>query len=166
MMVGIFSYMADITTESERTVRIGIISLVYSVGVPFGMAFSGILLRYFTFYLYLQVLIQTLQKLNSVLIHIQNRKVGFYGVFSMAGTLYLVALLYGIFLLKEVPFKPKEDRSTVRKSFLADFFDLNHIKETFAVAFRSGAQHRRVKILALMAVVIIVVGPQHGKYLK
>lgn len=46
MMVGFFSYIADITTEKERTVRIGIISLVYSVGVPFGMAFSGILLRY------------------------------------------------------------------------------------------------------------------------
>lgn len=46
MMVGIFSYMADITKESERTVRIGIISLTYSVGIPFGMAFSGILLKY------------------------------------------------------------------------------------------------------------------------
>lgn len=45
MMVGIFSYMADITKESNRTVRIGIISLTYSVGVPFGMAFSGILLK-------------------------------------------------------------------------------------------------------------------------
>lgn len=46
MMVGIFSYMADITKECERTVRIGIISLTYSVGMPFGMAFSGILLKY------------------------------------------------------------------------------------------------------------------------
>lgn len=46
MMVGIFSYIGDITKESERTVRIGIISLTYSVGVPFGMAFSGILLRF------------------------------------------------------------------------------------------------------------------------
>lgn len=45
MMVGIFSYMADITKEHERTVRIGIISLVYSVGVPFGMAFSGLLIK-------------------------------------------------------------------------------------------------------------------------
>lgn len=45
MMVGIFSYIADITKESDRTVRIGIISLTYSVGVPFGMAFSGILLK-------------------------------------------------------------------------------------------------------------------------
>lgn len=46
MMVGIFSYIADVTKESDRTVRIGIISLTYSVGIPFGMAFSGILLRF------------------------------------------------------------------------------------------------------------------------
>ena len=45
MLVGIYSYMADITKEKERTVRIGIISLTYSLGVPFGMSFSGILLK-------------------------------------------------------------------------------------------------------------------------
>ncbi|XP_055299999.1 solute carrier family 46 member 3-like isoform X2 [Sitodiplosis mosellana] len=134
MMVGIFSYMADITKEKERTVRIGIISLVYSVGVPFGMAFSGILLK----------------------------RVGFYGVFSMAGTLYTTALLYGLFVLKEVP--PKEmNEQLIKKSFLADFFDFGHIKETFLVAFKARVKNRRMKILALMAVVIIVVGPQHGE---
>lgn len=46
MMVGFYSYIADITTEKERTVRIGIIGLVHSVGFPFGMAFSGLLIRY------------------------------------------------------------------------------------------------------------------------
>lgn len=45
MMIGIFSYLADVTTEKERTYRIGLISIVYTISVPFGMAFSGILLR-------------------------------------------------------------------------------------------------------------------------
>lgn len=45
MMVGVYSYMADITKESDRTVRIGIITLVDTLSVPFGMAFSGILLK-------------------------------------------------------------------------------------------------------------------------
>lgn len=91
------------------------------------------------------------------------RKVGFYGVFSMAGSLYLVALLYGIFVLKEVPPKPNQNQQTINKSFCADFFDLNHIRDTFMVAFHSGDKRRRNKILVLMAVVIIVVGPQHGE---
>jgi PCFT/HCP family folate transporter-like MFS transporter 1/3 len=42
---GVFSYIADITTEEERTLRIGIVNLCFSLGVPIGMAFSGILLK-------------------------------------------------------------------------------------------------------------------------
>ena len=45
MMVGVFSYMADITNENERTVRIGIVTLVYAVSVPLGMAVTGVLLK-------------------------------------------------------------------------------------------------------------------------
>lgn len=91
------------------------------------------------------------------------RRIGFYGVFSMAGTLYFTALFYGLFILKEVP--PKEiNNELIKKSFCADFFDFGHIKETFLVAFKARVKNRRVKILALMAVVIIVVGPQHGIY--
>lgn len=47
MFMGIFSYIADITTDKERTLRIGIVHLCLLLGVPIGMAFSGILLKYF-----------------------------------------------------------------------------------------------------------------------
>lgn len=74
-------------------------------------------------------------------------------------------MLYGIFILKEVPPKEKSEKDQlVKKSFLADFFDFAHIKETFMVAFKARVKNRRMKILVLMAVVIIVVGPQHGNY--
>jgi fucose permease len=46
--MGVFSYIADITTEEERTLRIGIVNLCFSLGVPIGMAFSGVLLKYVT----------------------------------------------------------------------------------------------------------------------
>jgi MFS transporter, PCFT/HCP family, solute carrier family 46, member 3 len=45
MLMGVFSYVADVTTEEERTLRIGIVNLCFSLGVPIGMAFSGILLK-------------------------------------------------------------------------------------------------------------------------
>lgn len=83
----------------------------------------------------------------------------------MAGTFYVIALLYGLFILKEVPQKKeKSSNQLVKKSFCADFFDFNHIHETFLVAFKARVRNRRAKILALMLVVIIVVGPQHGTY--
>lgn len=46
MMLGVFSYIADVTTEEERTYRIGIVNLFITLGVPAGTAFSGVLLRY------------------------------------------------------------------------------------------------------------------------
>lgn len=45
MMMGVFSYVADMTTAADRTLRIGIINLCLSLGMPLGLAFSGILLR-------------------------------------------------------------------------------------------------------------------------
>lgn len=83
----------------------------------------------------------------------------------MAGTFYTIALLYGLFILKEVPQKKeKNSNQLIKKSFCADFFDFSHIRETFLVAFKARVKNRRVKILALMLVVIIVVGPQHGTF--
>lgn len=77
----------------------------------------------------------------------------------------MIALLYGLFILKEVPQKKdKNSNQIIKRSFCADFFDFHHIRETFLVAFKARVKNRRVKILSLMAVVIIVVGPQHGKF--
>lgn len=45
MLMGVFSYIADVTSEEDRTLRIGILNLCFSLGVPIGMAFSGILLK-------------------------------------------------------------------------------------------------------------------------
>lgn len=45
MFMGVFSYIADVTTTEERTLRIGIVNLCFSLGVPIGMAFSGVLLK-------------------------------------------------------------------------------------------------------------------------
>lgn len=49
MLMGVFSYIADITTEEERTLRIGFVNLCFSLGVPIGMAFSGVLLKWVLF---------------------------------------------------------------------------------------------------------------------
>lgn len=74
MFMGVFSYIADITTEEQRTLRIGIVNLFHSVGVPVGAALSGILVR----------------------------KIGLYGVFSVSATLYVLSFIYGFVRIKEV----------------------------------------------------------------
>lgn len=136
MFMGVFSYIADVTTTEERTLRIGIVNLCFSLGVPIGMAFSGILLK----------------------------QIGFYGVFSISASLYLVAFFYGVFFLKEVDIVDEKERLKAKeKNMVADFFDKEHVQETFRVAFKKGERQRRLRVIMLMIVVMVVIGPLHGE---
>lgn len=45
MLMASFSYIADITTEENRTFRIGITNTCFSVGVAIALSVSGVLLK-------------------------------------------------------------------------------------------------------------------------
>ncbi|XP_023308597.2 tetracycline resistance protein, class A [Lucilia cuprina] len=136
MLMGVFSYIADITTEEERTLRVGILNICFSVGVPIGTALSGVLLK----------------------------KIGFYGVFSISASLYVFSLVYGFFFLPEPrPRCIQPETKEKPKSLLADFFDKQHIVETFRVAFKKGENKRRARVILLMIVVMVVIGPIYGE---
>ncbi|ALC49420.1 CG15890 [Drosophila busckii] len=133
MLMGVFSYIADITTEEERTLRIGILNVCFSVGVPIGMAFSGVLLK----------------------------QIGFYGVFSISAAFYVLAFVYGFFFLDEPVARP--EKTAPQRSLLADFFDKEHVVQTFRVAFKKGENQRRQRVILLMIVVMVIIGPLHGE---
>lgn len=145
MFMGIFSYIADITSVESRTLRIGAANVFLSLGVPIGMALSGILYT----------------------------KLGFYGVFSITTVCYIMSFVYGLVVIKEpprvlaerarkkaLPSKPK--RISVR-AFVVDFFSLRHIEETFRVAFKNGANNRQKRVIVLMVIVMVVIGPLYGE---
>ncbi|KAL5285026.1 hypothetical protein ACFFRR_007014 [Megaselia abdita] len=137
MFLGIYSYIADVTTEEERTLRVGILEVCYSLGVPIGMAFSGVLLK----------------------------QIGFYGVFSISACLYLFSFFYGVFILKEPTQKSEKELEKCTKSnVFADFFDKQHVVDTFKVAFKKGQNQRRLKVIMLMIVVMVIIGPLHGEF--
>lgn len=73
LMLGIFSYLSDITTKETRTYRLGILSLCMTVSYPIGMGLSGVLLKY----------------------------IGYYGVFSVSATMFVMNLIYVIFALED-----------------------------------------------------------------
>ncbi|XP_074030486.1 probable peptidoglycan muropeptide transporter SLC46 isoform X2 [Leptinotarsa decemlineata] len=137
MFTGVFSYIGDITTLEERTLRIGIANLFFSLSIPIGLALSGILYK----------------------------KIGFYGVFSISAVMYIMAFIYGY---KRIQESGKAQKSTATPpsgpcAFIKDFFDFHHITETFNVVFKKGENNRRSKVLVLMFVVMVVVGPFHGE---
>lgn len=135
MFMGVFSYIADVTTVDMRTLRIGIVNVFCSLGIPIGLALSGVLYK----------------------------KIGFYGVFSISAVMYVMALYYGYKHIKEpkkidVPTLPNRPCA-----FIRDFFDVKNLKDTFQVSFKKGENQRRKKVLLLMLVVMVVIGPMHGK---
>lgn len=141
MFMGVFSYIADITSVESRTLRIGAANVFLSLGVPIGMALSGIL--------YL--------------------KLGFYGVFSISTVCYVLSFIYGLVVIKEPPKphlrkmeKADNERMSVCASIL-DFFAFKHIEETFRVAFKQGRNNRQKRVLVLMVIVMVVIGPLYGE---
>lgn len=103
-------------------------------------------------------------------------------MFTLSGIFYIVAFVYGLFFVKEVPpnVEPAPDSKTEKteierkksiqsepvpkKGFLADFFDLQHVYETMRIAFRSDQKYRRLKVVLIMCIVFIIFGPQHGTH--
>jgi MFS transporter, PCFT/HCP family, solute carrier family 46, member 3 len=96
-----------------------------------------------------------------------SRYIGFYGIFSISASLYLVAFFYGLFIVKEVQIKSENEKELLKaseKSLLADFFNKEHVVETFRVAFKKGCNQRRKRVIMLIIVVMVVIGPLHGEY--
>lgn len=60
--------------------------------------------------------------------------------------------------------KPKKDSE--QKSIIADFFDREHVIETIRVAFKNGPNQRRMRVIMLMVVVMVVIGPLHGTFFQ
>jgi len=126
-----------------RTLRIGVLNLSLTIGISFGIALSGILFQ----------------------------KLGFYGIYSICSTMYFLGILYGFFCLKDIKRNETqaavcEDNKFVEKSsFLKnvrEFFDLVHIKNAFSVTFKKGNDNRRLRILMMMLVLMIIMGPMTG----
>lgn len=72
MTMAVYSYITDITSESERTFRLGIISAILTLSRPIGLALSGIMTRRF----------------------------GYYGVFTVACFFYMTGFIYILLRLK------------------------------------------------------------------
>lgn len=138
IFMGMYSFMADRTTEESRTFRLGLVTICVSLGTPSGTALSGILLR----------------------------SLGYYGVFSTLICLHASALIYGVFRLEDV--LPTEESGSVcgdgrskLGQLMNDVFGL--VKNTVLVAVRPRAFGMRKQILSVIILYVIMVGPLYGE---
>ncbi|CAH0727978.1 unnamed protein product, partial [Brenthis ino] len=133
--LGVFSYVSDITDAESRTFRIGLVNLCLTGGVLIGTALSGILLKF----------------------------LGYYSIFTLSGSIYLVTFIYGYFYLKTKTKPGIEDNKQTKPITVLDLVTL--VKETTQVAFKKREGNLRMKIIFTLSVVAIVYGPNHGERL-
>ncbi|KAF9424830.1 hypothetical protein HW555_000131 [Spodoptera exigua] len=135
MTMAVYSYITDITSDSERTFRLGIITAILTLSRPIGMALSGIMARRF----------------------------GYYGVFMVACVFYLFGFVYILIRLKEKPKKTKEVESDKTPSILS-VLSVKDFVATVNVAFKVREGSRRVQIILIMFAYMFIVGPVLGNY--
>lgn len=110
LFMAAYTYIADITSEEDRTFRIGFVNMCAFSGVPIGVALSGVLFEL----------------------------IGFYGVFSLSLLMNAASFVAVIFLVKETPKKENVPEGFI--GFMRDFFDVRCILDTVGVAFRRGRE--------------------------
>lgn len=137
MFMAVFSYVSGLSSVETRTLRIGAVNLFSNVSVTIGIALSGILYN----------------------------EVGSYGVFSLALAMYVTALTYALFRVKETPKKEEVivEKKVKKVNPIIDFFNFKHIKETLKVAFKDGPRNRKRRICTIMILVMVIIGPMHGE---
>lgn len=47
--------------------------------------------------------------------------------------------------------------------WLRNFFDMQYVKDTLMVAFKPGPNNRRLRVIMLVIVLCVVIGPIYGK---
>ncbi|XP_047986189.1 proton-coupled folate transporter-like [Leguminivora glycinivorella] len=138
--MGIFSYISDISSVETRTFRIGVTNLCTTAGGPIASALSGVLLH----------------------------NIGYYGVFAVSGLLFLFSICYGFVFIQDpeqpVSEKEIEDKSGGVCGSLKSFFNTKHVKDTLAVAFKKGPNHRQAKSILILTCILLIHGPWYGEH--
>ncbi|XP_061720586.1 uncharacterized protein LOC133527548 [Cydia pomonella] len=126
MTMAVYSYMTDITSESERTFRLGIITAILTLSRPVGLALSGIMTKRF----------------------------GYYGVFMVACVFYLIGFVYIVLRLKEKP--KKEVESDKQETILSVFSAKDFVATVNVAFMRREGTRRLQIILIMFAYMFIV----------
>jgi len=101
--------------------------------------------------------------IGTALSGITFQKLGFYGVYGTSSALCVIGLLYGLVFIKEVsPNELDNKTKTQNNGVLNGFFNAKHIQEAFKVTFKDGPHNRKLRIIMLMCIAFLIMGPLNG----
>ncbi|XP_059055159.1 proton-coupled folate transporter isoform X2 [Achroia grisella] len=126
IFAGCFAYIADVTSVKNRTLRVGILDVVYLSTMPTGVAIGNILYK-----------------------NVVNRS--FAAMFAINTSLMVLATLYClIFLEWQTRPEQKSLREANVNNVITDFFDFNNIKRTVITLTKKRHNNRRLYLWFLL----------------
>ncbi|KAK9891128.1 hypothetical protein WA026_013446 [Henosepilachna vigintioctopunctata] len=133
VFLGVFSFVSGISSDKDRTIRIGALSMFQNVAMAIGNVMGGLLIQ----------------------------PLGLPGSFAFVAFIMSCALTYGVFMIKEDKKISKE--VTQHKHFLKDFFDIKHVKTTFEICFKGGPNSTKWRRIVIMIATALIIGPLQGE---
>ncbi|KAL3272941.1 hypothetical protein HHI36_014399 [Cryptolaemus montrouzieri] len=119
-----FSYLVDVSSSENRTLRVTLLEVIYLSTMPTGIALGSYLFR--------------------------NVFKSYTIMFSINASLMFLSILYTLLRLK---WRTTDKQSPLpsTKNVLCDFFDYNHVVFTFRTIFKKRLANRRRYLLILIA---------------
>ncbi|KAH8322784.1 hypothetical protein KR059_005590 [Drosophila kikkawai] len=137
-----FAYISDISTVQQRTIRVTILDVVYLTAMPTGVALGS--------HLFYNVFDQS-----------------YADMFTVNASLLAMAIIYTLFALKwQTTPRQRSLRELGWCGFWGDFFDKQHVKDSFAVLVKPRRAHRRsFLIILLISMTLYTFQRDEGSYL-
>ncbi|XP_067645719.1 lysosomal proton-coupled steroid conjugate and bile acid symporter SLC46A3 isoform X4 [Eurosta solidaginis] len=126
-----FAYISDVSTLKNRTLRVTILDICYLSAMPTGVALGS--------YMFYNLFQQS-----------------YADMFTVNATLLVLSIIYTIFALKwQTTAKQRSLRELSCCGFFPDFFDKEHIRDSFNVLVKPRAGHRRPFLIILLITMIL-----------
>lgn len=126
IFAGCFAYIADVSHAKSRTLRIGILDIVYLSTMPTGVALGNVLFK-----------------------NVFNKS--FTMMFAVNTILMVLAFLYSLLFLK---WQTRPEQKSLKEAGVTnpikDFFDLNNIKQTVITLQKKRTSNRRLYLWILL----------------
>ncbi|XP_045483800.1 tetracycline resistance protein, class H-like [Harmonia axyridis] len=136
VFLGAYSYVSGLSTDEERTIRIGILSMFQNVAVAIGNVLGGYFIG----------------------------PLGLFGSYVVSVIIMTCCFVYGMIIIKD-PKREQENAIDVqKKGFIRDFLDVQHIKSTFQICFKEGPSNRKWRVIIIMIATVLILGPQQGEF--
>lgn len=137
LLAGSYSYVASITDDKSRTVRVGAVTIMSRSSMTLGTALSGYAFRLF----------------------------GYYGIYLIALGLNLIGVIYTLITIKNVKPKTTDEREASENNCCYHVFEgtFDSFAKCAKICFKKGPNRRRTKMIILQILNFMAFGSMIGE---